>query len=144
MQQHQSGPFDQSIKQRFIHIVIYLIWGGLDLMTDKGGFSSQDLKSHITGFAALIGSTYATQQVHKSQIKLSNKALLIKYKTRFCYCNACFPPQIFSETHFSVLFSFNLRVTRPPFLSCVKWNQAPPKLACVAQCHITHFVALFG
>lgn len=53
---------------------------------------------------------------------------------------------MFSETHFSILFSGNLRnfVTRPPFFSSLRTDEAPLHLSRVAQCYVTRFVALIG
>lgn len=36
-----------------------------------------------------------------------NEAELMKYEPRFCYCITYFLPKLFSEAHFSALFSFN-------------------------------------
>ena len=44
----------------------------------------------------------AVNQLDQTPIKL---AALIKYESIFCYCNAYFSPQMFSETSCSVLFS---------------------------------------
>ena len=56
-----------------------------------------------------VNPSNATHLAQDRQIKLSNKAALIKHESRLSYHIACFLPQMFSETYFSATFSCNTR-----------------------------------
>lgn len=45
-----------------------------------------------------------SSEIHRTQIRLS---VLIEYDSRFWRCSACFPLQMFWQTHFSELFSWD-------------------------------------
>lgn len=49
-------------------------------------------------------------QANKTEIKLSHEAVLIKYKSIFCYCIDGYSTWMSSETHVSAWYSCNLRV----------------------------------
>lgn len=78
----------------------------------------------------MSGSSTAHQD-RENQIKLSNKAVLIKYELRFCYCISYYSPQIFSETYVSVRLSRN--VTQPPCWA--KTRHRPPAGAFSGSVH---------
>lgn len=96
--------------------------------------ASPNCQSHVTFFVDL--SNYVSRHVsHQTQSRLSDQAVLIKYKLGFCWSIVYFPPQMFSETQF--LFTF---VTRPLFFMLYHRLNQPVG---VAHCHITHFELLW-
>lgn len=62
--------------------------------------------------------TTTTSQTVDMLMKLCNDAVLINYKSRFCYYVGYFLLKVVSESYICVLFSCNMRnfvTSRPPF-----------------------------
>ncbi len=99
---------------------VYLTWGGVVMMTDRGGL-------HIS-LLWLAEGPNCTLQVHPAgseKLKLPDWAVLIKHALQSQNLHSYLLSQIFSETHFITLFSCCLRTyeTRLPFFSCLKSKQ---------------------
>lgn len=124
-----------SQSDRFPSTTAYLMCGKFDTLTDGGAKHQRpNCQSHVTFFVDL--SNYVSRHVsHQTQSRLSDQAVLIKYKLGFCWSIVYFPPQMFSETQF--LFTF---VTRPLFFMLYHRLNQPVG---VAHCHITHFELLW-
>lgn len=101
------------------------------------------LKSHTSHFSLLwlvVSLCYCIQwhnhQVYKTQIKLSNYEVLIKYESRLCYWMGYFLPQMFSERKFCVLFSGNFVLENGP-------SMAPTWMCHYATCATSHVSLLW-
>lgn len=80
---------------------------------------------HHESTSCKLGPSSAMWPNHKTQIKLSNQAVLVKYNSRFCHCIACFSPKLFSETYFSALISCEILHLLKP--SCLRVQQSKHK-----------------